>query len=210
MVVAALASCATATVAPPNSTTVPVIATTPGESAEGSVTTRTSREAEAVYSHDVLDWLADELTSLVAEVQGTGTLVGPSVRYNEPPCLWEALRAAPNQGVGFDVTTGTMRFFLEDRTERDESDRPRPEDDLSHPGWKPTEWAVAILLTFRDHTWVELPRDEMAGEVTKVEAASFYVEPVREPRHCHVIERFDVTERVRRLLPKAFTEGPAG
>lgn len=151
-----------------------------------------------------------ELISFVVGVEETGMLVGPSVSYSEPPCLWAALAATVPAGTAHDVTTGAMRFFLEDRTERLDPVRPRPEDDKNHPDWKPTEWAVAIVLTFRDETWRELSREERAAEVIQVEAASFHVEPVREPTVCTVIERYDITERVRHLLPKAFTTGPTG
>jgi hypothetical protein len=176
----------------------------------GSTTPASSSTTTGVTPADVEDWLHSELTSFVAELEETGMLVGPSVTYSEPRCMRAALEAVLPPGTEHDLTTGAMRFFLEDRTARVDPVRPRPEDDKNRPDWKPTEWAVAIVLTFRDETWVDLPREDRADEVIRVEAASFRVEPVREPKECTVMERYEITERVDHLLPQAFTTGPTG
>lgn len=195
-----------------SSTTGAKATTTMNETTATTTTTTTTTTGTTTTTHLVSEeersWLHGELVRFVDDLEETGRLAD-AIAFDEPRCM-HPLVPPSSHAVGNVTALGAMRFFIADRSERVEVEPPAPGAGRFDPDWEPTHWAVAIVLTYEDQDYMNLPQAEQAAEVVQVEVASFTIEPVPSPVACGIVERVDVTERLLPLLPKAFEMVPTG
>ncbi|MEX0863345.1 MAG: hypothetical protein WD269_00555 [Acidimicrobiia bacterium] len=153
---------------------------------QSQITTTTTLVPTPMITDSDTRWLSGEMQEFVSETRDSGRVFGPSQVFDEPSCIKTAYaREHPGLDDGL-FTVGAVRLFRQDRTSQ--------EFDIHLPGneYAPTEWATSLVAEFSGPDWATF--DDLLEHVVRLSAVSAWVEPIRRPTHCLIVEIIDVSE----------------